>query len=61
MEKLPQDILDLLSEITSLAYDFEQELGWDTDGCPDSEKCDEFGTKLGRLKSQAEKILDKQK
>lgn len=57
---LPQNVLDLLASITNVPFEFN-DLGWDTDGAPDGEKCDEFETLIGQLRDKAEAILEEQK
>lgn len=48
-------IQEILSTVQFLPMEFS-DLGWDVNGCPDGEKCDEFEVIIGRLADLVRKI-----
>lgn len=62
-ETLKQKLDELLDELYFLQSDWS-DLGWDTDGCPESEECDKFDEKLmriNRLREDVRELLKKEK
>lgn len=55
-----KELKDLLYAVSQLSYDFEN-LGWETDGRPDSDKCMDFSYVLESLEETARKILEELK
>lgn len=53
-----QKVIQLLLEVADLKGDWE-DLGWNMDGAPESEKCTEFETKLMKLQFRAHSMRDK--
>lgn len=61
--ELLEKIDSLLAETSFLFYDWN-DLEWDTNGCPDGEKCEEFSTRLARiaaLSSEVAKLKNRDK
>jgi hypothetical protein len=50
-----EKIQNLIAKIQLLRLDWT-DLGWDVDGCPDGEKCDEFENQLIELDNLAYSI-----
>ena len=62
-ETLKQKLDELLDELYFLQSDWS-DLGWDRDGCPESEECDKVDEKLmriNRLREEVRELLKKEK
>ena len=53
-----EQIEDLLNELAFLKMEWD-DLGWDMDGCPDSDLCRDFKDKIERIENAAEKVMSK--
>lgn len=56
-KELANKIDELLVEIAFLKMDWS-DLGWDVDGNPEGELCDEFENKLARIEDKASELAN---
>lgn len=52
---MKEQVEELLNELAFLTMDWNN-LGWDTDGCPDGDECEDFSDKLARIEDLAKKV-----
>lgn len=49
---MKEKLLGILGSVSTLSFDWSS-LGWDTDGCPDGEECEDFERELKELEEKA--------
>lgn len=56
-DELKQKLIEFLSDVYFVQDDWA-DLGWDMDGTPDNDLCDDFESKLIKLKFEARKLQE---